>query len=230
MTILIAEPPSAAEDPRRRRPDDVAPRAAESRQRPLEVAVASDSPVIRMGVAALLTPYSRRVRTTGVDLASAGTAHADVLLVDPGACVCAALRVAAHPGTAAVLLYGRQLPPGQLRRAIAGGCAGSVDLGSSAVELVQALESATCPEGRIGAERRWPRAEHGLSPRESDVLRMISLGLTNDDIVTRTGLSPNTVKSYIRNAYRKAGLTRRSEAVRWGIEHGLAPRAGTLPL
>src|SRR5690606_32816962 len=101
---------------------------------------------------------------------------------------------------------------------------------SSAEELVAALEAATRPADHPGPDRHWPGAEHGLSPRESDVLRMISLGLTNEDIVKRTGLSPNTVKSYIRNAYRKAGLTRRSEAVRWGIEHGLAPRAGTLPL
>jgi DNA-binding CsgD family transcriptional regulator len=29
------------------------------------------------------------------------------------------------------------------------------------------------------------------------------------------------VKSYIRTAYRKIGATRRSQAVLWGIEHGI---------
>jgi DNA-binding CsgD family transcriptional regulator len=33
-------------------------------------------------------------------------------------------------------------------------------------------------------------------------------------------LSPNSVKSYIRSAYRRIGATSRSQAVLWGIEHG----------
>ena len=31
------------------------------------------------------------------------------------------------------------------------------------------------------------------------------------------------MKSYIRNAYRKMGVTRRSQAVRWGLENGMTP-------
>jgi DNA-binding CsgD family transcriptional regulator len=33
-------------------------------------------------------------------------------------------------------------------------------------------------------------------------------------------ISINTLKSYIRSAYRKMGVERRAQAVRWGIEHG----------
>jgi NarL family two-component system response regulator LiaR len=36
-------------------------------------------------------------------------------------------------------------------------------------------------------------------------------------------LSINSVKTYIRTAYAKMGVTRRSQAVLWGIQHGMQP-------
>ena len=39
----------------------------------------------------------------------------------------------------------------------------------------------------------------------------------------RCYLSPNTVKTYVRSAYRKMGVTTRAQAVAWGIENGLKP-------
>ena len=69
----------------------------------------------------------------------------------------------------------------------------------------------------------WPGQENGLSPREAEVVTLITQGLTNDDIARTCYLSINSVKSYIRSAYRKMGVERRSQAVLWGIEHGMLP-------
>jgi DNA-binding CsgD family transcriptional regulator len=60
-----------------------------------------------------------------------------------------------------------------------------------------------------------------LSPRENDVLRLISQGLSNEEIALELFVTINTVKSFIRSAYRKLGITRRSQAVIWGARHGL---------
>ena len=38
-------------------------------------------------------------------------------------------------------------------------------------------------------------------------------------------LSINSIKSYIRSAYRKIGVTSRSRAILWGIDHGFQPDA-----
>ena len=46
--------------------------------------------------------------------------------------------------------------------------------------------------------------QHGLTPRESEVLSMISLGRTRNYIAQELHLSPHTIKGYIRNIYRKA--------------------------
>jgi len=61
-----------------------------------------------------------------------------------------------------------------------------------------------------------------LTPREQQVLELITLGLTNQEIADLTYLSINSVKTYVRSAYRKIGVTRRSQAVSWGLRAGFA--------
>ncbi len=64
----------------------------------------------------------------------------------------------------------------------------------------------------------WER--DGLSRREAQVLRLIGEGLSNQDIAAAIFVTVNTVKSYIRTAYRKIGVTSRAQAVRWALVHG----------
>ncbi len=120
-----------------------------------------------------------------------------------------------------------------VRRAVAAGAAGYVTKALTAAELVDALERIHAGEQvvSLGAVSdpadeilgRWPGEKHGISPRESEVLALICQGLTNEDITGRAFITINTVKSHIRSVYRKIGVTTRSQAVRWGLEHGFAP-------
>ena len=71
--------------------------------------------------------------------------------------------------------------------------------------------------------RAVPSRSHGLTERELDVLELITQGHTNDEIAKRLFLSINSVKSYIRTSYRKMGVTSRTNAVLWGLEHGFVP-------
>ncbi|GED83960.1 helix-turn-helix transcriptional regulator [Streptomyces sp. 6-11-2] len=68
-----------------------------------------------------------------------------------------------------------------------------------------------------------PVAGVSLAPREIDVLTCVAAGATNAAAATRLGLSPETVKSYLRAAMRKLGAHTRGEAV------ATARRAGLLP-
>lgn len=63
----------------------------------------------------------------------------------------------------------------------------------------------------------------GLTPREIDVLACVAAGATNAAAAARLGLSPETVKGYLRSAMRKLGARTRGEAV------AAARRAGALP-
>lgn len=69
----------------------------------------------------------------------------------------------------------------------------------------------------------WPGRALGLSARESEVLALIAQGLSNQEVASRAYLSINSVKTYIRSAYRKIGVQRRSQAVLWAIRHGFNP-------
>jgi DNA-binding NarL/FixJ family response regulator len=50
---------------------------------------------------------------------------------------------------------------------------------------------------------------------------LIAAGAPNKEIARRLGLSMNTVKSHIRTAYRAMGVTSRTQAVLWAVEHGI---------
>ncbi|MGI6611161.1 MAG: helix-turn-helix domain-containing protein [Limnochordia bacterium] len=60
-----------------------------------------------------------------------------------------------------------------------------------------------------------------LSQRERDVLKLIALGLANDEIATKLFISPHTVKNHVSNIYRKLGIDDRTQvalvALRLGI-------------
>ncbi|MGW7537960.1 LuxR C-terminal-related transcriptional regulator [Amycolatopsis sp. NPDC054798] len=60
-----------------------------------------------------------------------------------------------------------------------------------------------------------------LTPREVDVLRLVSEGCTNDEISDRLGLLPNTVKSYLKHAMRKLAVSNRVQAVNRARAAGL---------
>ena len=61
-----------------------------------------------------------------------------------------------------------------------------------------------------------------LTPRERQVLEMICKGQTDAEIATALKLSRNTVRNHVAMLYGKLGVNRRSAAVVWGRERGLA--------
>jgi DNA-binding NarL/FixJ family response regulator len=66
-----------------------------------------------------------------------------------------------------------------------------------------------------------PEHPAGLTPREIEVLRLVAEGLTNAQIAERLFLSPRTVHSHLNSIYQKLGVSSRSAATRFAIEHGL---------
>jgi DNA-binding NarL/FixJ family response regulator len=60
-----------------------------------------------------------------------------------------------------------------------------------------------------------------LTPREKEILRLMSEGLTNVQLARMLWLSEQTVKFHLSNIYRKLGVANRTEAGRWAQVHGL---------
>ncbi len=60
-----------------------------------------------------------------------------------------------------------------------------------------------------------------LTPRESDVLRLLASGLGNKEIASRLEISEHTVKFHVGSILGKLRASSRTEAVTLGIRHGL---------
>jgi DNA-binding CsgD family transcriptional regulator len=71
----------------------------------------------------------------------------------------------------------------------------------------------------------WLGPSAGLTLREAEIVQLITQGLSNQEIADRAFLSINSVKTYIRTAYRKINVTRRSQAVLWGVDNGFRPHS-----
>jgi DNA-binding CsgD family transcriptional regulator len=59
-------------------------------------------------------------------------------------------------------------------------------------------------------EKLWPKWE-SLSPRERDIAAFTCLGYTNRQISARLSLSPETIKTHVRNVLLKFGVKSKAE-------------------
>jgi two-component system, NarL family, response regulator NreC len=74
------------------------------------------------------------------------------------------------------------------------------------------------------AERR--RAEEDpLSEREREILRLLALGHTNQEIAKMLYISVRTAEAHRAHIMRKLGLSTRAELVRYAIDEGLLEQA-----
>jgi DNA-binding CsgD family transcriptional regulator len=80
--------------------------------------------------------------------------------------------------------------------------------------------------GRVGGKGRRERvAPAGLTPREIEVLRILTLGRQDKEIAKTLNLSTRTVQNHVRNILRKTGSGNRTEAARFATENGVLPMA-----
>ena len=208
--------------------------------RPVRIAVVNDYSLVVAGTARVLEAYAHRVEVVELDANKPVISDVDVVLYDTfaqtqGSAVDPASLTGEGGARFAVFTWNTDTE--QVRSCLERGAAGVISKGSSAEDLVDALErlhrgervvppahDAQSPDNDTFG--RWPGDEHGLSPRESEVLALICQGLSNVEIAERAYLGINTVKTYIRSLYRKIEVTTRSQAVIWGLSHGFAPDTG----
>jgi len=66
-----------------------------------------------------------------------------------------------------------------------------------------------------------PAYPNDLTEREVQVLRLVAQGLTNAQIANRLVVSPHTVHTHVKAIHSKLGVTSRSAATRFAVEHHL---------
>jgi PAS domain S-box-containing protein len=62
-----------------------------------------------------------------------------------------------------------------------------------------------------------------LTPREQESLRLVALGMTTISAAERLGISPETVRTHVRNAMNKLGARTRAQAIAVAMRDGEIP-------
>ena len=62
-------------------------------------------------------------------------------------------------------------------------------------------------------------AVDGLSPRETEVLRLVAQGLANKQIARALGITERTVKAHLGRVFREIGVLDRTSAALWARDH-----------
>jgi DNA-binding NarL/FixJ family response regulator len=203
----------------------------------IRVLVTDDHMVLRTGVAALVE--REEDLTTVGEAATADQAvikaralQPDVILLDAvmprksGIDALSELQKVA-PG-ARVIMLSMQTSPSAIRQALTSGAAGYVSKHASATDLLDAIR-------RVAAGSRYVDPELGgdlvvsdaaaltgsISERERDVLFMLALGYTNQEIAEMLFISVRTVETHRAHIMQKLNLKTRAELVLYALANGL---------
>ncbi len=202
----------------------------------VRVALVNDYEVVARGVAEMLRNYQNRIHVVELDLNKQVGEHVDIALYDTFAATrgdrSEVRDLVSNPLVDVVAVYSWTLEPAHIESAMSNGAGGYISKGLPAAGLVSALETIRAGGKQLHLEQKdaqtvivgdWPGREEGLSEREGEILALITQGLSNAEIAERTYLSINSIKTYIRNCYRRIGADSRTNALLWGIEHGFRP-------
>ena len=202
---------------------------------PIRLALVNDYEVVVQGLKSMLRRYSSQIEFVDLSVGESVDSHADIALYDsfanPETERHSAEALVHNPYVDKVVLYTWEADESAVAKALEHGVSGYISKTTPAKELVEALEAihqgdtnSRHSTGQTGASYGdWPGREEGLTQREAEILALITQGISNEQIADHTHLSINTVKTYIRSAYRRIGVERRAEAVLWGVRNGFLP-------
>lgn len=205
---------------------------------PVRIVVVDDHPVVRDGVAAMLSS------APGLDVVGqagdgpeavrlAARLDPDVVVMDlrmPGGGGVDAVREMTRRGLrSAVLVLTTYDTDSDTVAAIEAGATGYLLKDSPAETLVAAVRSTAAGEtvlsptvaSRLASHVRRPRPRSGLSVREREVLVRVARGMSNRSIANDLFVSEATVKTHLAHVFDKLGVPDRASAVAAAYERGI---------
>jgi len=207
----------------------------------VRILIVDDHAVVRAGLKLLLDaePDLEPVGEAGTArdaIFQARALHPDLILMDVGMPDQNGLEVVPtllheHPETK-VLVLSMQDEPQYVRQAFDVGASGYVLKESADTDLVTAIHQVAQGESYVdpklgarlvAAERAEIRRaeEDPLSEREREVLRLLALGHTNQEIAKQLFISVRTAETHRAHIMQKLGLQTRAELVRYALEQGM---------
>lgn len=213
---------------------------------PLTVTLVDDNDLSVAGLQRLLTTYTARVELRDLRAALQSPGDLDVVLYEPFLATPTVTSLFedltaasdaqpvtfswAHPddltGCESRPYLSKSLTASQIVRSLEDLCAGRPVPAPPARTAPTTTPTIDAPRPAAAVPKtQHPRVRSpmrdDLTAREVQVLTLITQGLSNAEVGEELGLSINSIKTHVRTAYQKIGVCRRTQAVAWGLEHGL---------
>ncbi|MET3928639.1 DNA-binding NarL/FixJ family response regulator [Lysobacter sp. OAE881] len=201
---------------------------------PIRVLTIDDHPVLREGIAAMLSNESDIEVVGGESNAEAGLDAfrrllPDITLMDlqmPGMGGLEGVRTLRGEYTAArVVILTTFRGDANARDSMAAGAAGYLLKSALRDELLDCIRKVHAGGRYVSAEVCADVATHLgnelLTPRELRILQLLSEGKENKRVASDLGISIETVKSHVSRIFEKLGCHNRTEAIRIGIRRGI---------
>ena len=200
----------------------------------IRVAIVDDHSVVRIGIKYVLKTEPRlgfvgEAATGEEALLLVEKTKPDVLLLDvrmPGLGGIEVLKrvLAKHPEQKVVMLT-TSLAEEDVYQSLKLGAKGYVVKDNVPAKIVAAILDVAAGgcyvEETARSSYEVRSGERGLSPRECDVLRLVSKGCANAEIAELLGMSHNTVKNHLKAIFEKMGAADRAEAVAIALRRGI---------
>jgi DNA-binding NarL/FixJ family response regulator len=125
-----------------------------------------------------------------------------------------------------IILYTGTVDEAQLLDGLDAGAAGFALKSGDPDELEQAIRAVAAGEDYLDPRlspllaKQGSGRTHVLSPREREVLGLLSQGLSGEEAAKQLFLSSETVRTHVRNAMSKLGATTRAHAVALALQRG----------
>jgi DNA-binding NarL/FixJ family response regulator len=202
------------------------------------VAAVNDYDLIVQGVSAVLREFEDRIAVCdAIVLGDEVTWPVDVALYDTYGRVGVADRALrtlhAEPNVGRVAVFSLDFRPALVADARAAGAQAFISKALPGEQIADAIVRVASGEEveaysaatRVAARQLdWPGKGDGLTERESQVLVLCAEGMTNAEIAAALYIGAETVKSHLRNAFRRIGLRNRTQAAAYVERSGAFAR------
>jgi len=202
-------------------------------EKPKRIVVADDHTLFRQGLIALLRGYPdvTVVGDTGslAELpALLAESAADILLLDLQMERSALTDLPALSAQASVIAVTASEQPEEALAAVRAGARAVVPKEASVETMMAAIRAVA--EGHVWLSLALQAqvvaglredADHALTAREREIVRLVALGLRNAEVGKRLHISEQTVKTHLNNVFRKLGIQDRIELVLYSVRSGM---------
>src|ERR1700733_14228573 len=200
--------------------------------KPIRVALVNDYMIVLAGLHALLGSSEPKIDVVEIDVRKKPRRRVDVTLLDTyGEGESLEERVfslSSDSSNGAIVVFSFSDRPQAVRRAMSAGAQGFISKAVPRQKIIDGIKAAARGDRVVLTQRsqhaqidealRWPGREIGLTERESELLSLLSTGMTNRELGSHLYVSENTIKTQLRSLYAKLGVRNRAQAASLAVQ------------